>query len=170
MGKTSRRKGASYERVVAQLLKTFWGEEFRRTPLSGGWSKKTITGDIIPVDRPKDNFPFSIECKNQKSVSIPAWLSQAKSDCPKTKLPLLMFHLCRDTDEYVCLKASDFCYLIKDFIEASREKDNRYNYKDDVLKYEAEHKAEESKVPFDEEQADEDEEAENEIKSGCEED
>lgn len=160
MGKTSRRKGASYERIVAQLLKSFWNEEFRRTPLSGGWAKKTITGDIIPVDRNRDNFPFSIECKNRKSVSIPAWLAQTKADCPATKLPLLIFHLPRDTEEYVCLKASDFCYMIKDFIEASKEKENRHNYQIDVPKPVVLEEA-----PISEEDEDEEEDEESEMRS-----
>ena len=111
MGKTSRRKGSSYERVVARILQSIWSEEFRRTPMSGGWAKKKITGDIVSVDRTTNNFPFSIECKNRKTLSIPAWLKQAIEDCPLIKIPLLFFHLPRDSEEYVCLRGKDFCHL-----------------------------------------------------------
>lgn len=128
MSKTSRRKGSSYERVVAQVLQSIWGEEFRRTPMSGGWSKKKVTGDIVPVDRKTDNFPFSIECKNRKAIAVPAWLSQAKDDCPKNRLPLLVFHLPRDTNEYVCLKLTDFATLVKDFVTKSNENPDGHDY------------------------------------------
>jgi len=129
MGKTSRRKGSTYERVVAAVLAEGWGEDFRRTPMSGGWAKEKVTGDIVPVSREKDNFPFSIECKNRKTLSVPAWLEQAKEDCPPEKLPLLIFHLPRDKEEYVCLKLSDFTNLVKDFVIESRQEKNGHNFK-----------------------------------------
>lgn len=129
MGKTSRRKGSSYERKVAHLLEEIWNEKFKRTPLSGGWAKEKITGDIVPIDRQEDNFPFSIECKNQKAVSIPAWLNQAKEDCPEGKMPLLIFHLLRDQNEYVCLTLADFANLVRSYVEDSRTKESRYDFR-----------------------------------------
>ena len=133
MGKTSRRKGSSYERVIAQILQEIWGEEFRRTPLSGGWSKKKVTGDIVPVSRSKNNFPFSVECKNRKTLAVPAWLKQAKDDCPKNQIPLLVFHVARETEEYTCLNLRDFACLVKEFVTKSREYIDGYGYKESKL-------------------------------------
>jgi len=133
MGKTSRRKGFTYERKVAHILEAVWGEQFRRTPLSGGWAKEKITGDIVPIDRQDDNFPFSVECKNQKALSVPAWLKQAKDDCPEGKMPLLIFHLPRDNDEYVCLTLADFTNLVKEYVTESCTKKGQCNFREDFI-------------------------------------
>ena len=133
MGKMSRRKGSGYERKVAHILEVVWDEKFKRTPLSGGWAKEKITGDIVPIDRQEDNFPFSIECKNQKAISVPKWLNQAKEDCPEGKIPLLIFHLLRDQDEYVCLTLTNFTNLIKDYVADSYTKGSRHDFREGFI-------------------------------------
>ena len=128
MSKGSRIKGNSYERDVADLFDSNWNEKFRRVPLSGGWAKEKVTGDIIPVDRSADNFPFSIECKNRKTVSILDWIGQTEEDCPSNKIPLLAFHVTRG-DDYACLRLDDFCKLVKSLIESSRQNPNGHDYR-----------------------------------------
>ncbi len=67
-GKMSRTKGNSFERDIASLFTEKFGGEFKRTPLSGGWSKKhkECLGDIICPEE----FPFIIECKNRETVNL----------------------------------------------------------------------------------------------------
>jgi hypothetical protein len=139
MGKTSRRKGSGYERVIAHLLESIFQEQFRRTPLSGGWAKSKVAGDIVPISRPLNNFPFHFECKNRKALGIPAWLKQTTEECPANQLPVLAFHLPRDTNEYVCLKAADFMWLVKDFVAQSKNNPNGHSYRKEVEDFLSEH-------------------------------
>jgi hypothetical protein len=107
-GRRSRRKGAVNERVVAALLRAWWGRgEFLRTPSSGGWagSKQAredlnAAGDIVTSER---DFPFCVEVKSQEGWSfvqfmrepgtclIRRWWEQTTSETPNGKIPLLMF-------------------------------------------------------------------------------
>lgn len=80
----SREKGADFERTVAKAISGWWGCEARRTPLSGGWGAAITAGDIIilPPARDDEDFdikfsryrdwPFSVECKAHKELSIDA--------------------------------------------------------------------------------------------------
>jgi hypothetical protein len=60
----SRAKGATFELDVSKELSIWWGTKLRRTPLSGGWSKDNVTGDIAASE---PYFPFSVECKSTES-------------------------------------------------------------------------------------------------------
>lgn len=98
MGKGSRQKGSSYERKIAQILsQAFAPLVFKRVPLSGGWDKSLITGDIIPWKEDEIAFfAFSIECKNHKTLSLRDWLRQAKEDVEgKPQKPVVVFHINR---------------------------------------------------------------------------
>jgi len=63
----ARQKGNRYELKMAHLFTDWWKEpehEFRRTPLSGGWSSKHAAGDIFTSDK---RFPFVVECRDRES-------------------------------------------------------------------------------------------------------
>lgn len=80
----SRAKGATFERFVAKTISEWWGCDARRTPLSGGWGAAVTAGDIILLPPEKDDpefdsrfaryrdWPFSVECKAHKELSIDA--------------------------------------------------------------------------------------------------
>lgn len=101
--KNGRAKGQGFERVVAKLLTEWWGEEFHRTPASGGlhWKKDNrVSGDIVPPEN--SNFPFSVECKKVEGWNfeqvlkctgdVPKWWSQCIKDSKEVdKYPLLIF-------------------------------------------------------------------------------
>jgi hypothetical protein len=115
-GKRSKNKGNEFERNVAKKFKENYGEELMRTPQSGGFAKKTekaddFRGDIIPVDKTID-LKLHIECKNAKSWSLPAWIAQSKSDCPKGKIPVVVFHQHGTSTDYVTLSLEDFFKLV----------------------------------------------------------
>lgn len=100
-GKLAKSKGNSYERKIAKLFSEWWGEvkSFRRTPMSGGWSKSRATGDIICPSE----FPFDIECKHHKDWELIQLLKspekcklmkfwkQAVDECRPNKKPMLIF-------------------------------------------------------------------------------
>ena len=74
-GKKSRSKGARFEREIAAFFQEWSGLEFRRTPLSGGWSRQNpnVAGDLVCIDEGV-TLPFIIECKNQESWTWEALL------------------------------------------------------------------------------------------------
>lgn len=105
MSKKSRNKGQRGEREIAKKLSEWWGSEFTRTPMSGGFHTKEFRddwnagGDIVTPD---ETFPFSVEIKWQENwnfeqlITAPKckiwqWWEQATSECPEGKTPLLVF-------------------------------------------------------------------------------
>jgi hypothetical protein len=104
-GINSRQKGARGEREVCKVFAEWWGAEFSRTPLSGGWATaKTrdsvnAAGDLVCSDT---RFPFTVECKFVEGWSFEQlltapkcnfykWWDQAVGETPEGKMPLLVF-------------------------------------------------------------------------------
>lgn len=111
-GRRSRNKGASFERTIAKKFKEFFGVELVRTPQSGGFVKKAekaddFRGDIVSADKDID-IKLHIECKNAQSWSLPAWLRQSESDCPKGKVPCVIMHKPNSSVDYITMKLEDF--------------------------------------------------------------
>lgn len=124
-GKKSRRKGGQYERDIADIIGEKINVKLKRTPQSGGFAKNCdkaddFRGDITIVDNTKQLL-LHIECKNHKTWSLPSWLSQAESDCPKGRTPVVIFHKYGTSKDYVCLSLEDFLELVpKDKIVGKR--------------------------------------------------
>jgi len=73
----SKAKGNLHERRVAALLTEWTGEEFNRTPGSGGlrWIEASrIAGDVVAPA--KSSFPFVVEVKAYKKLHVPAQLGK----------------------------------------------------------------------------------------------
>lgn len=127
-GRTARSKGGSFERKIAKIIGDRFGIELKRTPQSGGFAKKSeladdFRGDITIVN-PKQYLKLHIECKNQKSWSLPQWLRQAEEDCPKNRVPMVIFHQHNTSQDYVCLKLEDFLGMVeRDKVVGKREID-----------------------------------------------
>lgn len=100
-----RSKGGRGERAVAKLFSEWWGADFARTPLSGGFHTRKFRedwnaqGDLVTPD---ETFPFSVECKWQEGWTLDhlltapksdlwAWWEQALEQTPEGKIPLLVF-------------------------------------------------------------------------------
>ena len=116
LGKRSKAKGSCFERDVAKKFKMQYGEELTRTPQSGGFAKKStkadeFRGDIVSIDE-SVVLELHIECKNAKSWSLPAWLKQAESDCPKGKVPCVIFHKHGTSKDYIALSLEDFFKIV----------------------------------------------------------
>lgn len=127
LGKRSKSKGGNYERVIAEKFKTFFGVELRRTPQSGGFAKdnkkaEAFRGDIIPVEKDVDLL-LHIECKSCKKWTLPQWIDQAQGDCPKDKVPTVIFHKYNSNKDFVTLSIEDFFRLVsKDKIISIRKR------------------------------------------------
>lgn len=115
-GKRAKRKGSSFERTVAKIFGDKYKVELKRTPQSGGFSKKSekaddYRGDITIVDNTQ-MLLLHIEVKNQKTWSLKQWLKQAEDDCPEGRTPVVVFHQHDSSNNYVCLKLEDFLELV----------------------------------------------------------
>lgn len=115
-GKRSKAKGSSYEREIAKKFQKAYGEELKRTPQSGGFSKSSdraeeFRGDIVCLN-PDVNMQLHVECKNAKAWSLPKWLEQAESDVPKGKVPVVVFHKHGTSKDYIALSLEDFFSLL----------------------------------------------------------
>lgn len=115
-GKSAKVKGASYERTIAKIFKKYLNIDLVRTPQSGGFAKKStkadeFRGDITSLD---DSIQFNlhIEAKCHKVWSLPSWIRQAKEDCPKGKIPCVVFHEQGTSNEYISMKLEDFLDIV----------------------------------------------------------
>ena len=62
-----------------------------------------------------------IECKNQKTWQLKKWIDQAVEDCPKGRVPIVIFHQHNSSEDYVTLSLDDFFKLVeKDKIVGKR--------------------------------------------------
>lgn len=115
-GRRSRNKGSNFERDVAKKFARFYGVELVRTPQSGGFVKNSLKaedfrGDVVPADS-SVKLILHIECKNAKRWTLPQWIEQAESDCPKGKVPVVVFHKHNSSKDYVCLELEDFMKIV----------------------------------------------------------
>lgn len=108
-GKKSKTKGSKFENVVAKMFEAYYGCKVRRTPGSGGWG--TVgdfgpKGDLVFSDR---RVPYHVECKKHEgwdlsdlitglrgltttsTNSIEKWWKQTIRDCPRRRVPMLIF-------------------------------------------------------------------------------
>jgi hypothetical protein len=99
----SKAKGSEFERKVAKALSTWWGEQFQRTPMSGGlhWKDDNrVAGDIVTP--PDSIYPWTTECKKREgwdleqvlkgTGEVEKWWSQSVRDGERVSLrPLLVF-------------------------------------------------------------------------------
>lgn len=134
-GKSSRAKGGNYERTIAKKFKDKLDVELKRTPMSGGFAKGSskaseFRGDIITVDDSID-FKLHIECKSHKTWKLKEWIRQAQEDCPKGRIPVVVFHQgqrnengkrVEEAGDYVVLSLEDFLNIVdKDKIIVLKE-------------------------------------------------
>ena len=93
-GVNPRTKGNRAEKIMAKALSAWFGnclrpgEEFHRTPRSGGlrWGKDNrVVGDIVPPDG--FDFPYSVEIKSRQIgvISIFDWML-SRPDSPIRKM------------------------------------------------------------------------------------
>lgn len=125
-GKNAKRKGGTFENLIAKVFGERYGVELKRTPQSGGFAKKSTLADDyrgdITIVNPKHYLKLHIECKNCKTWSLPKWIAQAEEDCPKNRIPMVVFHQHNTSNDYVCLKLDDFLKLVeKDKVVGRRE-------------------------------------------------
>lgn len=115
----SKAKGSDFERKIAKVLSRWWGEEFHRTPMSGGlqWKQDNrVAGDIVTP--PDSIYPFTTECKKREEWNfeqvlkgtgdVEKYWQQATKDSEKVSMrPLLIFSK-NFAPNYMMIRKSDF--------------------------------------------------------------
>ncbi len=82
--RSAKQKGLDWQKEVCALVSDITGIEYnqqddtceihsRESGLNGT--------DVILRGKAKEKFPYSIECKNCKSISLPEWVRQAERNC-----------------------------------------------------------------------------------------
>ena len=120
----SKQKGSGYELKIAKLLSSWWGEEFHRTPCSGGlkWKEDNrVAGDIVTPTG--SIFPFSIECKKREewkfmhlikgTGEIEDYWEQCTGDSDRVGLkPMLIFSK-NFSPNYFMIRTEDFLKIVE---------------------------------------------------------
>jgi len=118
----SKAKGSAYELKISKVLGNWWGEEFHRTPASGGlrWKEDNrVVGDIVTP--PTSVWPWVTELKKRENWEfthllkgtgeIESYWEQVCSDAQRSGLkPMLIFskNFCPD---FLMLPIEDFTQL-----------------------------------------------------------
>ena len=118
-GINSKAKGSEFELKTAKILSSWWGEDFHRTPMSGGLHWKAdnrVAGDIVTP--PDSVFPFSVECKKREGWTfdqvlkgtgeIEDWWSQCMADSTRVNLKPMVIFAKNFAPINVMILASDF--------------------------------------------------------------
>lgn len=123
-GINSKAKGSEYERKIAKQLSAWWGEQFQRTPMSGGlhWKNDNrVAGDIVTP--PDSVYPWTTECKKREgweleqvlkgTGDVEKWWNQSVADGQRVNLrPLLVFSK-NFAPSYVMMTLDDFMLILK---------------------------------------------------------
>jgi len=114
--RSAKNKGLEWQKEICQVIADITGEEFdqskddcnihsRESGLSGT--------DIILRGAAKEKFPYSVECKNCKSISLPMWISQAESNCDNDNWILFIKSPVITAKKIVCLSLNQFMKLFE---------------------------------------------------------
>lgn len=118
LARRSKQKGKQFEKSVAQAIAATFGLELSDVYNARSGKKEA---DIQLSAAAKDVFPFHVECKNHKTLAIPAWLRQAESDCPGDMYPALVFKQHGSSKKYAVIDFDLFLHLAATRNEAVQE-------------------------------------------------
>ena len=100
MGKSQKRKGADFERKIAELFQT------ERVGLRG-----KPDGDDADVVHDE----FYIQCKKYNRIAVYKWLKKTMDECPEGKMPIVIAQ--EDRGEiFVMMLLEDYLWEVPDFI------------------------------------------------------
>ncbi len=136
-GINSKAKGSEYERKIARQLSQWWGEQFQRTPMSGGlhWKNDNrVAGDIVTP--PDSVYPFTTECKKREgwlleqvlkgTGDVESWWEQSVKDGKRVDLkPILIFSK-NFAPSYLMLQMPDFYKIVTESVKRDDSVDFNY--------------------------------------------
>jgi len=106
-------KGRQFEKSVARLI-----AEMLDLPLEDVLASSAGASgiDIQLSDRAKKVYPYHTECKNQKKLSIPAWIRQAEEGVDRAGdglEPIVVFKQHRNSKKYVVMSFTHLLMLLR---------------------------------------------------------
>lgn len=120
----SKAKGSEFELKVAKLLSSWWGEEFHRTPMSGGLHWKAdnrVAGDIVTP--PNSVFPYNVECKKREgwlfdqvlrgTGEVEDWWEQCVKDARGVGMRPWLIFARNFVPPYIMLQLEDFTPIVQ---------------------------------------------------------
>lgn len=117
-GKRNKRKGRDFEKYLAERV----AETFD-LPVTDVWNSRSGRKecDIQLSAAAYEVFPYHIEAKNQRSLSVPAWLRQAEADAatvgsegrPVEATPVVVFKQHGSSRAYAIIDFEVFLGLVK---------------------------------------------------------
>lgn len=99
-GSMARRKGASYERRIANQLTEATGATWRRRVRNHGGDSDVVADDPAYAR-------ISIECKHANTLCLPAWWRQAMDQAGAEGIPVLVYKRTGMVGDLVVLDAHD---------------------------------------------------------------
>ena len=92
--RSAKNKGLQFQKKIACVIGELIGIEASQDDDSLIQSRLSSQNgtDIILHGIAKDKFPYSVECKDCSSISLPAWISQAKENETEREKWLLFIH------------------------------------------------------------------------------
>ena len=121
-------KGRGLQKWVAQRISDITGipcgkdEDIESRPMGQSGV------DVILRSKAKILCPWSIECKNCESWSIPAWIQQAKDNWKKGTDWLLFIKKSRH-EEIVIMDAEAFFKIYKSYLDLKKGKHSKFKRK-----------------------------------------
>lgn len=114
--RSAKNKGLEWQKEVCRFISNLIGVEYdqksddclihsRESGLSGT--------DVILRGEAKEKFPYSVECKNCKTLSIPEWIRQADSNADNGNWILFIKSPVIDTKKVVILSLESFEAIYK---------------------------------------------------------
>lgn len=101
---------------IADLLDCEWGVDCTVAPREMGQGGT----DIRLVGEAQEQFPYSVECKNQETWSLPAWIKQAKEN-QKEGTDWLLVCKKNHNEPVIVMDASAFFRLLKECKDGQKE-------------------------------------------------
>lgn len=103
---SAKSKGRKFEDDICQDIQNKFNltdEDIRRVPAS-------VNGIDIQLisEKARKNFPFSVECKSQKTIKVKEWWKQAKTNVEDDTYPLLTFRVPNTSQKLVIIDWYDF--------------------------------------------------------------
>jgi len=121
---SAKAKGRRLQNWVAEQVSKITGIPWGKDELIQGREMGQSGTDLKLYGIAKEKFPFSVECKNQESWSVPAWIKQAQANEIKGTDWLLVMTR-NHFPEIICMDAKVFFDLYEQYLEFVWGKDHK---------------------------------------------
>lgn len=120
--RSAKNKGARLQKWVAEKISTLLDIPCGKDELIASREMGQSGTDVRLIGKAKKLFKYSIECKNQESWALPAWIKQAKSNQSKGTDWLLFIK--KNRHEEIAVMSAEVFFKIQGEIIKLKEKLN----------------------------------------------